>query len=56
MAIMKKLTDVQLVDEIIKLRKQLALAEKERDNALAMSTALNNKLTRLREALKKEMK
>ena len=41
------LTDRDLVDDIITLRRQLAEAERQRDNALAVATRLQREKDRL---------
>jgi len=43
----KMLRDVDLVDEIINLRKRLAILEAQRDNALAVATRLQREKDRL---------
>ena len=48
----KMLRDVDLVDEIINLRKRLAIAEAQRDNALSVVWDLRMDNLKMREALK----
>ena len=48
----KMLRDVDLVDEIINLRKRLAIAEAQRDNALSVVWDLRMDNWKMREALK----
>ena len=43
----KMLRDVDLVDEIIELRKRLEKVEEQRDNALAVATRLQREKDRL---------
>jgi len=43
----KMLRDVDLVDDIITLRRQLEEAERQRDNALAVATRLQREKDRL---------
>ena len=48
------LTDRDLVDDIITLRRQLAEAERQRDNALDALMVTRRELDRLREAIVRE--